>query len=98
MIPDQAAHLVQVLGARGVQEGPGVQEEEALEEAVVQGVEERGGEADGRQRSTASSVRPGLHQGEAGAEGEEDVADLADAAEGEEALGLILPQRLAWCR
>ena len=90
----QSAQPVEVLGSGRVEHGAGVEEQEALEEAMIDRVEQRAVKTDHGQRHQARVSVSGRQQRQAGAEAENDVADLADAVEGQQTLALFLLQRL----
>ena len=86
---DQAAQLLHVALAGGGQHRAGAEEQQALEQRVVEHVEQRRGQ---RQRRRAPhAVGP---EGERQAEADEDDADVLDGVIGEQPLQVVLHQRV----
>jgi hypothetical protein len=86
---DQAAEQVHVAGARGVEDGSRAEKEQSLECGVVQGVVERGREREEGRRGDLEAPEE-----EPGAEADEDETDVLDARIGEEALEVVLHERV----
>ncbi len=73
----QAAQLVQIGAAGGIEDGAGAQEQQALEQGVVHGVEQ--------------AARQAQRRAQAG--GRDHIADLGDGVEGQQTLEIMLRQR-----
>ena len=86
-LPTQSAQVVQVTQTRGVYDSSGRNEEQALEDRVVDRVEDRGGQGEGREFRRTVGVE---EQG--GADADQDDADVLDAVEREQALDVVLHQ------
>ena len=86
---DEPAHLFHVARARGLQNGAGAQKQQALEDGVVQRVVEARDQRDGRQRGMAERAE---HQRRA--EADQDDADVLDAVIRQQALEVVLHQRV----
>ena len=86
-LPTQPAEVVQVTQTRGVYDGSGRNEEQALEDRVIDGVEDRGSQGEGREFG-----RPMGIQEQGGADADQDDADVLDAVERQEALDVVLHQ------
>ena len=84
---DEAAQVLHVALARGGEHGAGAEEQQALEQAVVEDVEQRGGQ---RQRRRRLHAMRGERQRQA--EAQEDDADVLDRVVGEQALQVVLHQ------
>ena len=82
---DEAAELLDVAFAGGGEHGAGAEEQQALEQRVVEGVQQRGGE---RERGGGGHA-VGL-EGQREPEADEDDADILDGAEGEQPLQVAL--------
>ena len=72
-----------------VRTAPGAEEQQALEQRVVEGVQQRGGHRQRRRGVEAAGV-----EGVGEAEADEDEADVLDRAVGEHALEVVVHQRL----
>ena len=84
---DQAAQMLHVALAGGVEHGAGAEEQQALEQAMVEDVEQGSGQRQRRRRRQA--VR---REGKRQAEADEDDADVLDRVVGEQPLEIVLHQ------
>ena len=84
---DEAAEPVHAAFAGRGQHRAGAEEEQALEQRVIEDVEQRRGE--GQRRGAGHAVRL---EGEREAEADEDEADVLDRRIGEDALQVVLHQ------
>ena len=86
---DQAAQLLHVALAGRRQHGAGAEEQQALEQRVIEHVEQRR-----RQRERRGQAHGVGLEGERQAEADEDDADVLDRVVGEQALQVVLHQRV----
>ena len=86
---DEAAEMLHVALAGRGQHGAGAEEQQALEQRMIEDVEQRGGE--GERRGGRHAVRL---EGEREAEADEDDADILDRVIGEQPLQIVLHQRI----
>ena len=84
---DQAAHCLHVALAGGVQDCAGAEKQQAFEDGVVQRVEERRGQGEGRSGLVVGGAEC---QGET--ETDKDDADVLDGRESEQALQVFFHQ------
>ena len=85
----KAADPVDLERARRALERPGAEEEEALEDGVIERVQERG-----RERDAGPVVRSALAEQETRSEAEHDDPDVLDRVEREQSLQLVLEDRV----
>ncbi len=86
---DQAAQLLHVALAGRRQHRAGAEEQQALEQRVVEDVEQRRGQRQRRRPAHAVGL-----EGERQTEADEDDADILDRVIGEQALEVVLHQRI----
>ena len=86
---NEAAEMLHVALAGGGQDRAGAEEQQALEERMIEDVEERRG-----QRQRRRPVHAVGAKGERKAEADEDDADVLDRVIGEQALEVVLHQRV----
>ena len=84
---DQAAELLDVALVRRVQHGPGAEEQQALEQRVIEDVQQRRREGQRRRRQHAVGL-----EGQRQAQADEDDADVLHRAVGEQPLDVALQQ------
>ena len=87
--PGQTAEPIEITQPGRPEHRPGAQEQEALEDSVIERVEE--GRREGHRRERRLSVRRKKHRR---SEPEEDDPDVLDAAEREQALEIVLHDRV----
>ncbi len=86
---DQAAQVLHVALAGRGQHGAGAEEQQALEQRVIEDVEQRRGQRQRRREAHAVGL-----EGERQAEADEDDADVLDRVVGEQPLQVVLHQRI----
>ena len=89
--PGEPAELLHVADVRAAEHAPRPEEEEAFECRVVERVKECGGERDGREGAARALLAPQNHRQP---HADEDDADVLDAVEREQALEVVLLERV----